>query len=304
MKWYFKKSPHGGRMEIIMKSKHKILIAGGDMRQVYCARRLSELYDISITGFDKELVPSEIPFAPAADKALFDCAVLPVPPLDASGMISSPCFKGSLSPEDIKNIVSPGGIIFAGRSDRQLREAFREYEICDYMEREDLNLKNSIPTAEGAVQIALEELPVTLSGISVLIVGMGRIGRALAEILKGFGSDVTAAVHNAKGAANARIHGIKSVCTDKMGSDYDLVFNTVPHIVFDRDLLRRFGEKTLFIDLASKPGGIDFDAAAEFGIKAIWALGLPGKTAPITSGEIIAETISGILSGTEDDTDV
>lgn len=287
-------------MEIIMKSKLKILIAGGDMRQVYCARRLSDTYDTAMIGFDEELIPAGSPPFARTDSDIFDCAVLPVPPMNETGMISTPCFDGELSPEDVKSILKPDGIIFAGRTDRRLRETFRGYEICDYMEREDLNLKNSVPTAEGAVQIALEELPVTLSELPVLIVGMGRIGRALAEILKGFGADVTAAVHNAKGAANARIHGIRSVCTNKMDSDYALVFNTVPHIIFDRELLSRFGEKTLFIDLASKPGGIDFDAAAELGIKAIWALGLPGKTAPITSGEIIAETVSGILSGKED----
>lgn len=294
-----KKSPHGGRMEINMKSKLRILIAGGDMRQVYCARRLSDTYDTGITGFDKELLPAGSPPLVQSNVDLFDCAVLPVPPLNETGLISTPCSGGELSTEEVKKLLKPDGIIFAGRTDRQLRETFRGYEICDYMECEDLNLKNAVPTAEGAVQIALDELPVTISGLRVLIVGMGRIGRALAEILKGFGADVTAAVHNAKGAANARIHGIKSVCTNSMDSDYSLVFNTVPHIIFDSELLSRFGEKTLFIDLASKPGGIDFDAASKLGIKAIWALGLPGKTAPITSGEIIAETVSGILSEKE-----
>lgn len=284
-----------------MKSKFKILIAGGDMRQVYCSRRLAAAYNTSIIGFDKDLVPDTLSTAHLPEEASFDCAVLPVPPLDITGNINSPCFSGNLSAQNIKSLIKPGGIIFAGRTDRHLREAFKGYEICDYMEREDLNLKNAVPTAEGAVQIALEELPVTLSGLKVLIVGMGRIGRAIAEILKGFGADATAAVHNAKGAANARIHGIKSICTDKIDSGYALVFNTVPHIIFGRELLGRFDESTLFIDLASKPGGIDFDAAAELGIKAIWALGLPGKTAPVTSGEIIAETVSGILSGREDE---
>lgn len=287
-------------MEFIMKSKHKILIAGGDMRQIYCASRLSSGYIAGIIGFDEELIPSVNSFISSAEGTPFDCAVLPVLPLDEAGMISTPCFRGSISAEDIKNLLNPDSIIFAGRIDEKLREAFEGYQLCDYMESEALNLKNAVPTAEGAVQIALDELPVTLSGLRVLIVGMGRIGRALAEILKGFGSDVTAAVRSARGTANARIHGIKSVCTDKMDGNYDLVFNTAPHIIFDRELLGRFGEKTLFIDLASKPGGIDFDAAAELGIKAIWALGLPGKTAPVTSGEIIAETVIDIITEMEE----
>ena len=287
-------------MEFIMKSKHKILIAGGDMRQICCASRLSTGYTTGIIGFDEELIPSGNSFISFEENAPFDCAVLPVIPLNEAGMISTPCFSGDLSADDIKKLLTPESIIFAGRINEKLREAFKGYQLFDYMESEALNLKNAVPTAEGAVQIALEELPVTLSGLRILIVGMGRIGRALTEILKGFGADVTAAVRNAKGTANARIHGIKSVCTDKMESNYDLVFNTVPHIVFDHDRLERFDEKTLFIDLASKPGGIDFDAAAELGIKAIWALGLPGKTAPVTAGEIIAETVIDIITEMEE----
>lgn len=287
-------------MEFIMKSKHKIIIAGGDMRQICCASRLSSGYTVGVTGFDEELIPAVSPFLATAGESAFDCAVLPVLPLSENSTISTPCYSGIVTAEDVKNLLRPDSIIFAGRIDQKLRDVFEGYQLCDYMESEALNLKNAVPTAEGAIQIALEELPVTLSGLRVLIVGMGRIGRAIAEILKGFGSDVTAAVRNAKGTANARIHSIKSVCTSNMGSNYDLVFNTVPNIIFDRKLLDSFDRKTLFIDLASKPGGIDFDAAAELGLKAIWALGLPGKTAPVTSGEIIAETVIDMITEMED----
>ena len=280
-----------------MKDKYKILVAGGDMRQVYCALRLSEEYDTSIIGFDDEFIGDDISIKSAvlSEGESFDCIVLPVIPIEENGMLNSPCSAVSIDPLSISRILRPGGVIFAGKVDERLRKIFPGYEICDYLVREELSLKNAIPTAEGAVQLALEELPVTLNGLSVLIVGMGRIGTALAEILKGFGADVTAAVRNESGAAKARIHGIKSVYTAKAGSDYGLVFNTVPSLVFDKEKLSAFGAKTLFIDLASKPGGIDFEAASELGIKAIWALGLPGKTAPVTSGEIIAESILEVL---------
>ena len=66
-------------------------------------------------------------------------------------------------------------------------------------------------------------------------------------------------------------------------------------MIFGREQLSRFADDTIFIDLASKPGGIDFASAQELGKKVIWALGLPGKTAPVTSGEIIAETIDNML---------
>lgn len=280
-----------------MKNNFRILVAGGDMRQVYCAGKLSDISDTYVMGFSAEAIPEKMTLKPAVtDKdGFYDFAVLPVPPLDNDGMITAPFSNEKISPTEIRRLVKPDGIIFVGKYDPKLTEVFGSMEITDYMEREDLSLKNAVPTAEGAVEIALSELPVTLNGLKVLIVGLGRIGMSLAEILKGFGADVTASVRNAKGAAKSRILGIKSVCTDKMDTDYSLVFNTVPEMIFDNELLEKFGNDTLFIDLASKPGGIDFESAAALGKKVIWALGIPGKTAPVTSGEFIAETVAGII---------
>lgn len=284
--------------EYYMKEKKKILIAGGDLRQIYSAVRLSDKYEASVIGFDEEYLTQApgLHRADMSEEKAYDYALLPVPPLDDQNVLNTPCGSCEIRAEEIKKLLRPDGIIFAGRVDRKTAAFFSDFKVYDYMEREDLSLLNAIPTAEGAVQLAMEELPVTLSGLKVLIVGMGRIGTALAGILKGFGSDVTVAVRNAQGTAKARISGIKSCCTAEMSTDYALVFNTVPSLIFNRDLLKKFSGDTLFIDLASKPGGIDFEAAAQLGIKAVWALGLPGKTAPITSGEIIADTVSCILS--------
>lgn len=278
-----------------MKKKEKLLIAGGDIRQIYCGLRLADRYDTAYIGFDKKYTSLFGDIRAASEEEQFDYAVLPVPPLDGED-INSPCSEAELSVNSIKKLLKPGGIILAGQVKNNLRELFPEYEIIDYMQREELNLYNAIPSAEGAVQIALEELPVTLNGLSVLIVGCGRIGSALIGILRGFGAEVSVAVRNSQGAAKAKLLGAKTCCTNNIFTKADLVFNTVPDMIFDRGKLSLFSQNTLFIDLASKPGGIDFDAAAELGYKAIWALGLPGKTAPITAGEIIADTINGILT--------
>ena len=277
--------------------KPEILIAGGDMRQLYCAAVLSRDFEISVLGFDRERIPDDLDLNTADRTGVrsYDCAVLPVPPLNSEGNLFAPCSSSVISIAAIEDMLAPDAVIYAGRVDDKLRKALPDRTIYDYLLREEMNLKNAVPTAEGAVQLALEELPVTLNGLKVLIVGMGRIGTALAEILKGFGADITAAVHNSHGAAKARVHGIKAVPTNRLDGSYGLVFNTVPKLIFDDDMLGRFDKNTLFIDLASKPGGIDFEAALSHGIKAIWALGLPGKTAPVTSGEIIAETVSSMI---------
>lgn len=281
-----------------MNKGYDILIAGGDMRQIYCAGRLAGSCSVSLTGFDDRFVPVDMKNSFSDKQCMegYDIAVLPVMPLNENGMLLTPCSTAVISPESIRDMLKKDGIVFVGKANDKLRSVFRDFEICEYLPREELSLKNAVPTAEGAVQIALEELPVTLNGLRVLIVGLGRIGTSLAAILKGFGADVTAAVRNERGAAKARIAGVKHICSDSIEGGFGLVFNTVPELIFDRRLLSRFGDDTLFIDLASKPGGIDFEAASELGIKAVWALGLPGKTAPVTAGEIIAETVETMLA--------
>lgn len=284
-------------------NKYRILIAGGDMRQIYCADRLSEEFETAIIGFDRGSLPDgmELPFADISSPQKYNCAVLPVPPLDDEGNICTPCSPEIITPQALHGFLKEKPVIFAGKVSEKLKKAFPDAIINDYLLSEELNIKNAVPTAEGAVQLALEELPVTLNGLNVLVVGMGRIGTSLVRILQGFGADISAAVHNPRGAAKARLYGVKAVPTRRLENNYSLVFNTAPNLIFDRNTLEKFDDSTLFIDLASKPGGVDFEAALSLGLKVIWAPGLPGKTAPVTSGRIIGETISTMLAERSDD---
>ena len=76
-----------------------------------------------------------------------------------------------------------------------------------------------------------------------------------------------------------------------------VIFNTVPHWLFTEEVLQRISKDTLLIDLASAPGGVDAQAAGALGISVIFALSLPGKYAPETAGEIIAQTVLSALQG-------
>ena len=76
---------------------------------------------------------------------------------------------------------------------------------------------------------------------------------------------------------------------------FDIAFNTIPRLIFDRELLMNTDTNTLIIDLASLPGGVDFDTAEKLGIYAVRALSLPGKCAPKTAGEIIKTTVFDII---------
>jgi len=73
------------------------------------------------------------------------------------------------------------------------------------------------------------------------------------------------------------------------------VFNTVPARLLTREVLQAMRRDAVVIDIAQTPGGTDFDAARELGIKAFLELGIPGKVAPQTAGEILARVLPGLI---------
>jgi dipicolinate synthase subunit A len=75
----------------------------------------------------------------------------------------------------------------------------------------------------------------------------------------------------------------------------DIIFNTVPSLILDREVLKYANPDLLIIDLAAQPGGTDFEAANAYGLKAILAPGLPGKVAPLAAGKILADVIPRLL---------
>jgi len=131
-----------------------------------------------------------------------------------------------------------------------------------------------------------------------LILGFGRIGKILAKMLHGIGSNVYVEARKYSDLAWIESYGYKPVFITELESYIDranVIFNTIPSIVLDENLLRKVNKDCLLIDLASKPGGIDFEKAKEMGLKTIWALSLPGKVAPVTAAKFIKDTISNII---------
>ena len=171
-------------------------------------------------------------------------------------------------------------------------------KFTDLLDREEMAVLNAVPTAEGAVGILLQEMPITLLGSRILIVGYGRIGKNLARLLNGFGAEVWAAARKYSDIAWIEAQGLKPVPMHQLAryvSDMDAIVNTVPALVITKDILEKARADCFLLDLASSPGGIDFKGAEVYGLKTRWALSLPGKVAPLTAGDIIRRTIYNIL---------
>ncbi len=157
---------------------------------------------------------------------------------------------------------------------------------------------NAVPTAEGALQIAMEELPITLHGARALVLGYGRIGSLLARRLHSLGAIVSVSARSYAAFAHIAAEGMQSLdtrmLTGQLGA-FDVLFNTVPAKILGMSELAELHEDCLVIDLASKPGGVDFDGAQKLSRRVIWALSLPGKVAPISAAKAIRDTVYHIL---------
>lgn len=140
---------------------------------------------------------------------------------------------------------------------------WREIEPEDYYRREEFAVGNAIPTAEGAVGLAIREYPGTINGAKCLITGFGRIGKNLAIILRGMGAEVFCAARKKADLMQMRAFGVQPLTYREIGRRFDLIFNTVPAKVLTSPVLMQQTRDTLIIELASAPGGTDLKRAEE-----------------------------------------
>ncbi len=281
----------------------KYTVIGGDLRNVRLAGFLKEdgnivnLYGFNKAGFDTGIAESE-----DLQKAIDDSDIVlgPIPCSNDNELLNAPFHSEKIYINDIFKIMKKNQLFIAGRiSDKiaQLAHVYNVYSI-DILEREEMAVLNAIPTAEGAIQIAMEELPITMHDCKALILGFGRVGRTLARMLDGIGVKVFVEARKYSDIAWIKSFSYKPVYINEIG-DYidkmDIIFNTIPHIILDYNALGRIRNDCLVIDLASKPGGVDFERARSMGIKVIWALSLPGKVAPVTAAKFIKEAVYNII---------
>lgn len=187
----------------------------------------------------------------------------------------------------------------------QAGRAEGEVHIVEYMKSDSVAYKNAIATAEGAIAQAIKSSDVNLHGSRSLVTGYGRCGEILAEKLKGLNSQVTIMDRKPEKRARAYAHGFQTLDFSLKNrktirnTSYDFVFNTVPHMVIGAEMLSCFPKEVVILDIASRPGGVDFDYCSKNGIKAELLPGIPGKYAPKTSAKILLEVIEESMCGSE-----
>ena len=160
------------------------------------------------------------------------------------------------------------------------------------MDYDELAIYNSIPTAEGTILYIMQNTETTIHGANIHVIGAGRCGETLAKSLRALGARVSISTRNPSLAARMFESGISVVATDeKILRAADVIVNTVPAMMLGRDQLDFVKPEVYIADIASAPGGVDFEAAAARQIKAELLPALPGIVATKTAALYLAQFI-------------
>lgn len=281
----------------------RIGLLGGDARNLFYIPALQQAgATVRAVGFEKAvgIVPCEVAeFNEVVPWA--DVLILPMGGTGPDGSISAQFSDQRLRlTRENSAVTRPDLLVLTGVARPYLRNlaqgnGWRLVEIADI---DDLAILNSIPSAEGALQMAMEASDVTIHHSESFVLGFGRCGTTLARSLAGLGARVTVAARRPADLARVWESGYGSTPFTELAYHVpraDFIFNTVPALILTESLLQLTRPDVVIIDIASAPGGVDFGAAERLGRKAILAPSLPGRVAPRSAGQMLGRLLPRII---------
>lgn len=196
--------------------------------------------------------------------------------------------------KDSNKIVISGAI----KSNIKEKLAKNNLKFFDLMDYEQFSVMNAVATSEGAIRKAIEMTDTTLNNSNILILGYGRIGKILARNLSGFGANIYCEARKKRDIAIIKSMGYNEVDLEDLDNvleNMDIIFNTIPSMILDAKRLDVLKKNVCLIDLASAPGGIDFEYCSKNNLNVSWYLAIPSKDSPYSAALYIKETIDDIL---------
>lgn len=280
-----------------------VLFLGGDSRQKYACDFLNKNNIAAVAHLNFSL-----------NKEIIDkirSSLIVVLPLPASrdgehiNMISQDSHKIRIV--DIVDLISPNSILMGGMIDEEIKTHLEERQIkyIDYYDLEVFQIKNALLSAEGAIFYAKEKFDGIIHGAKIAILGFGRIGKMLAYLLHAQGAKITVCARRDTDCVWSKLVGFdgfkikfsgNNSNVNLINNEYDIVFNTIPYWIMNEEFAKSRNKDTLIIDLASKPFGIDGELVDKYKLNYYKELGIPGRYAPKSAGEIIGLIIRNYLS--------
>ncbi|MET3682188.1 dipicolinate synthase subunit A [Alkalibacillus flavidus] len=281
-----------------------VLIVGGDARYFELMKQLI-LYDASVyaIGFDDatdDIDGVVLTTEQNIDHHLFDVVILPISGVDDKGNVDTHFRRPAIKlTHDWFGHFTKECIIFTGIVTSFLKQLERQHaNVMALMDRDDIAIYNSIPTAEGAVMLAIQHTDVTIHDANVVILGYGRVGKTLVNTFQGLGAQVSVYARQKRDLARIYEAQAQPITDEQLLSSIegaDLLINTIPKLIVTPEMIRVLPTSCFILDLASKPGGVDFRFAKKRGIEAMLAPSLPGLVAPKTAGKMLAHVIQTVV---------
>jgi len=223
------------------------------------------------------------------------CEKVYVLPIPISKLNTDTALKEKLK-EELTNNKGEEICVFGGVFDQEWIRFLEENKITyyDFMMLPEVVEGNAYITAEATVAEVLRYGARSIAGQKVLVTGYGCCGLRIAKIFASLGAEVTVAARREEVRAQVLADGFKACdfigIKDVIG-EMQTVINTVPAMVITEELIRKMSTESLIIDIASKPGGTDFEAASRHGITAKLSLGLPGIYTTTSSAKLLKDAI-------------
>ena len=282
----------------------RYLIVGGDLRSVELAKLLLlDQNSVSIIGFTKDMIPDGVISASLEDITKADIIIAPMVLSYDDKVINAPFSPSKIKIKDMLELIDHQ-VLFGGKvSDNVMnRIKMSGIKYVDMSKREEMAILNAIPTAEGAIQVAMEEMPITLHKSNCMVLGFGRIGKVLSRMLAGLGANVYVMARKEKDLAwifASGYNGLHPGELNKQLAHMDVIINTVPSNILHRDLLIGLKNDVVIIDVSSKPYGVNADVAKSVGVEVKFLPGIPGRVAPKTCAKYQRDIIYNIIVGGE-----
>lgn len=270
-----------------------IAVIGGDLRyvrlcQILCQKGFSPV----VYGITHPDLPSGATLSHDIED-IRNCQFIigPIPFSKDGKSLFTPLSNLHISIERFMEVAATSYIL-VGALKPQLKELFEKHHLSytDMMDLDEVAILNAIPTAEGAIQYAMQNSEITLHDSHCLVLGFGRCGKILAHKLHGIGAKVAVEARSTKDLAYITTYGYTPIPLGELKQhlgNYDFIFNTIPVVILDNKAIDLMAPTAVYIELASSPGGIDLGYCEQVGINYVPAPSLPGKVAPMSAAHAI-----------------
>lgn len=276
-------------------------VIGGDMRQVHLAKMFaregSRVCHFALCaelkeGTQADLLPQLCGAAP--------CVIGPVPFSKNGDALNQSAYAQALPIDQILSHMKSGQAFAAGciPEDFRLKAVQKGVRVFDLMKDPQLCIFNALATAEGAICEGIKRSPVNLRHSFCAVLGYGKCGSALTSYLKGMHCRLYVFSNPIIERAQAAIVADETGSLEEFAACagmFDYVFNTIPALTVDAKILEKMKQSAVIIDIASAPGGVDYETAQKLGLCAVLCPGLPGKYASVSSAEAVKKVVERFL---------